>query len=202
MNEYVHSQRPKSINAVIHHALVASQINFHDDPKPSQGKITNEQKGKGTSTSNASNAQSMKKKKTPDRGYKGKARLTPEQMDQYRRENKCYKCGETGHVSRVCPTKKPTNGTPKASMVEVFKEEGSSKGAKLSYLWGKVREHDALILFDPGATHNFISQELALRLGIHDFEMGEGCWIPGMDERMHDPKRLESSGFSTQPHKE
>ena len=38
---------------------------------------------------------------------------------------------------------------------------------------GKVREHDALILFDPGSTHNFISHELATKLGIHDFEMGE-----------------------------
>ena len=33
--------------------------------------------------------------------------------------------------------------------------------------------HDALILFDPGSTHNFISHELALKLGIHEFEMGD-----------------------------
>ena len=111
MNKYVHSQRPKSINAVIHHALVASQINFHDDPKLSQGKITIEQKGKGTPMSNASNAQSVKKKKTPDRGYKGKARLTLEQKDQYRKENKCFKCGEKSHVSHLFPTKKQGNGT-------------------------------------------------------------------------------------------
>ena len=132
-----------------------------------------EQKGKGGQKPNASKAQSMKKTKNQKRGYKGKARLTSKQMEQYRKENKCYKCGETGHVSCVCPTKKPQNGTPKASTVEVLEEEGSSKGALLSYLWGKVREHDALILFVLGSTHNFISQELALKLGIHDFEMGE-----------------------------
>ena len=100
-------------------------------------------------------------------------------MEQYCKENKCYKCGQTRHVSRVCPTKKPQNGAPKAFIVEVFKEEGSSKGALLSYLWGKVREHDALILFDPRSTHNFISQELALKLGIHDFEMRERIPIDG-----------------------
>ena len=121
----------------------------------------------------------MKKTKNQERGYKGKAQLTLEQMEQYRKKNKCYKCSETGHVSRVCPTKKPQNGTPKASTVEVFKEEGSSKGALLSYLWGKVCEHDALILFDPRSTHNFISQELALKLGIHDFEMREGIPADG-----------------------
>ena len=38
---------------------------------------------------------------------------------------------------------------------------------------GKVRDHDALILFDPSSTHNFISTELATKLGIHDCEMGE-----------------------------
>ena len=67
---------------------------------------------------------------------------------------------------RVCPKKKQRNGPPKDSLVEVLKEEGNSKSANLSYAWGKVRELDALILFDPIYTHNFISHELALKLGI------------------------------------
>ena len=54
-----------------------------------------------------------------------------------------------------------------------MKEEGNPKGAHLSYVWGKVRELDAFILFDPGSTHNFISHDLALKLGIHDFETGD-----------------------------
>jgi len=57
--------------------------------------------------------------------------------------------------------------------VEILEEESHYKGAPLSYAWGKVREHDALILFDPGSTHNFISVDLATKLGIHDFEMGD-----------------------------
>ena len=177
----MHSQRPKFINAVIHHALIASQINFHETTKSSQGKATSEQKGKGAQAPNASNAPTLKKKpKNKERGYKGKPRLTLKQMEQYHKDNKCYKCGESGHVSRVYPTKKPQNGTPKASTIEVLKEEGNSKGAHLSYAWwGKVREHDALILFDPGSTHNFISQELALKLGIHEFEMGDRIQVDG-----------------------
>ena len=83
-------------------------------------------------------------------------------MEQYHKENKCFKCNETGHVSHVCPTKKQQNETPKALAFEVLKEEGNSKGAKLSYAWGKIQEYDALILFDTGSTHNFISHELAL----------------------------------------
>ncbi|MCO5586141.1 hypothetical protein L7F22_040081 [Adiantum nelumboides] len=47
------------------------------------------------------------------------------------------------------------------------------------YAWGKVREHDAFILFDPGSTHNFISLELAAKLGIQEFEMGDAMKADG-----------------------
>ena len=40
------------------------------------------------------------------------------------------------------------------------------------HAWGKVRDQDCLILFDPGSNRNFISQELASKLGIHAHEMG------------------------------
>ena len=39
-------------------------------------------------------------------------------------------------------------------------------------MWGKVRDQSAFILLDPGSTHNFISVELAQRLGIQIEEMG------------------------------
>ena len=39
--------------------------------------------------------------------------------------------------------------------------------------WGKIRDQDAFILFDPGANnHNFISIELAQRLGITMEDLG------------------------------
>ena len=81
--------------------------------------------------------------------------------------------GEQGHVSHVCPKRSERNEPPRSTMVEPLKEEGHYKGSPLSYAWEKVREHDALILYDPGSTHNFISTELATKLGIHDFEMGD-----------------------------
>ena len=77
------------------------------------------------------------------------------------------------------PTKKQPNGTPKASTLEVLKEEENSKGSHFSYAWGKVHEHDTLILFYLGSTHNFISHELALKLGIHEFEMGDCIQVDG-----------------------
>ena len=58
-------------------------------------------------------------------------------------------------------------------MMETLKEDGHCKRLQLSYACTKVKEHDALILFDPGSTHNFISTKLATKLVSHDFEMGE-----------------------------
>ena len=54
MNEHVNSQRPQSIAVVIHHTIVALQINFQGGKKPSQGKDIGEQKGKGAPAPNAS----------------------------------------------------------------------------------------------------------------------------------------------------
>ncbi|MCO5588963.1 hypothetical protein L7F22_042927 [Adiantum nelumboides] len=64
-------------------------------------------------------------------------------------------------------------------MVEAPKEDVHCKGSPLFYAWGKVREHDALILFDPGSTHKFISLELATKLGVQDFEMGDAMKADG-----------------------
>ncbi|MCO5594918.1 hypothetical protein L7F22_048953 [Adiantum nelumboides] len=111
--------------------------------------------------------------------YKGKNRLTPEELEHYRKDNRCFKCGEQGHSYRDCPQRNARNEQPRASIIEVPKEDVHCKGSPLSYAWGKVREHDAFILFDPGSTHNFISLELAAKLGIQEFEMGDAMKADG-----------------------
>ena len=65
-------------------------------------------------------------------------------------------------------------------MVEALKGKGHCcKGSLLSYAWGNVREHITLILFDFESTHNFISNKLATKLGVHDFEMGKVVKMDG-----------------------
>ncbi|MCO5588013.1 hypothetical protein L7F22_041967 [Adiantum nelumboides] len=176
MNEYVNSQRPRSISVVIHHTMVAARINFQQGAKrnlkPMEAKEKQEYKGKNFSQ-NSSKGNSNNNKAKVKGVFKGKNRLTPEELERYRKENKCFKCGEQGHSYRSCPQRNPRNEQPRASMVEAPKEEVHCKGSPLSYAWGKVREHDAFILFDPGSTHNFISLELATKLGVQDFEMGD-----------------------------
>ncbi|MCO5554855.1 hypothetical protein L7F22_008391 [Adiantum nelumboides] len=125
-------------------------------------------------TSNSSN------NKAKEKGvYKGKNRLTPEELERYRKDNRRFKCGEQGHTYRACPQRNARNEQPRASIIEAPKEDVHCKGSPLSYAWGKLREHDAFILFDPGSTHNFISHELAAKLGIQEFEMGDAMKADG-----------------------
>ncbi|MCO5563266.1 hypothetical protein L7F22_016903 [Adiantum nelumboides] len=176
LNEYVNSQRLKTILVVIHHTMVAARINFQQGAKrnlkPMETKEKHEHKGKNqfqnSSKGNFSN------NKAKEKGvYKGKNRLTPEELECYCKDNRCFKCGEQGHSYQTCPQRNARNEQPRASIIEASKENVHCKGSPLSYAWGKVREHDAFILFDPGSTHNFISHELAAKLGIQEFEMGD-----------------------------
>ncbi|MCO5600634.1 hypothetical protein L7F22_054749 [Adiantum nelumboides] len=182
MNEYVNSQRPKTISAVIHHTMVAAKINFQQGAKrnlkPMEIKEKHEHKGKNQ-PQNSSKGNSSNNKAKEKGVYKGKNRLTPEELERYRKDNRCFKCGEQGHAYRTCPQRNARNEQPRASIIEAPKEDVHCKGSPLSYAWGKVREHDAFILFDPGSTHNFISHELATKLGIQDFEMGDAMKADG-----------------------
>ncbi|WP_206738552.1 hypothetical protein, partial [Klebsiella pneumoniae] len=64
--------------------------------------------------------------------------------------HKCFKCGKQGHAIVLAPRKMfVMKSTPRASTIEAPKEDAHCKGSSLSYAWGKVREHDAFILFDP-----------------------------------------------------
>ncbi|MCO5605414.1 hypothetical protein L7F22_059598 [Adiantum nelumboides] len=182
MNEYVNSQRPKTISAVMHHTMVAARINFQQGAKrnlkPMEIKEKHEHKGKNQ-LQNSSKGNSSNNKAKEKGVYKGKNRLTPEELERYRRDNRCFKCGEQGHAYQACPQRNARNEQPRASIIEAPKEDVHCKGSPLSYAWGKVREHDAFILFDPGSNHNFISHELAAKLGIQEVEMGDAMKADG-----------------------
>ncbi|MCO5579076.1 hypothetical protein L7F22_032928 [Adiantum nelumboides] len=82
MNEYVNSQRPRSISAVIHHTMVSARINFQQGAKrnlkPMEAKDKQEFKGKNFSqnsfkdNSNNNNDKAKEKKE-----FKGKNKLSP-----------------------------------------------------------------------------------------------------------------------------
>ncbi|MCO5587665.1 hypothetical protein L7F22_041616 [Adiantum nelumboides] len=92
MNEYVNSQRPKTISAVIHHTMVAARINFQQGAKrnlkPMEIKEKHEHKGKNQ-PQNSSKGNSSNNKAKEKGDYKEKNRLTPEELECYRKDNRC-----------------------------------------------------------------------------------------------------------------
>ncbi|MCO5582351.1 hypothetical protein L7F22_036245 [Adiantum nelumboides] len=68
----------------------------------------------------------------------------------------------------------------------VQKAEDNTVKLQNTKAWGKVRDQEVLVFFDPGARATFISPELASKLGIRAEEMGmtgeAGLACPGHSE--------------------
>ena len=62
-------------------------------------------KGKGINLPNASKTQDAKKDKPNEKGYKGRSKLSPVQMEQHQKEGKCFKDGDHGNMSHEYPKK-------------------------------------------------------------------------------------------------
>ncbi|MCO5547062.1 hypothetical protein L7F22_000503 [Adiantum nelumboides] len=62
---------------------------------------------------------------------------------------------------------------PSAGLVpDLVGDQQNVDATELCRAWGKVRDQEVLVFFDPGARANFISSELASKLGIRAEEMG------------------------------
>ena len=144
VSEYVNSQRPKTISAVIHHTIFASRIHFQQGGK--KNGLSIEVKDNGQSKRKASlKANASKTPTAKEKGFKGKARLSQEGMEWYKNKKNCFNCGQEGHVSRVCPKRNERNDNPRVIAVQTLKEDDHSKGSPLLYARIKIRYHDDLI---------------------------------------------------------
>ncbi|MCO5581018.1 hypothetical protein L7F22_034894 [Adiantum nelumboides] len=180
MNEYIGSQRPKTISAVIHHTMVAARINFQQGAKrnlkPMEVNEKHEPKGKNHPL-NSSKGNSRNNKAKEKAVYKGKNRLTPKELDRCHKDNRCFKCGEQGHSYRTCPPRNARNEQPRASIIEAPKEDVHCKGSPLSYAWGTVAKGTAISLEEWVHEKNiFISLRRIKFFGKHLIQKSFAIW--------------------------
>ena len=81
MGDYMNSQRPISIFAVIQNSIVACQTYSQGEKKPSKGKEEDDSNWKGTKPPNASKTQDAKKEKSKDMGFRGRFKLSLKEME-------------------------------------------------------------------------------------------------------------------------
>ena len=95
--------------------MIALKLNFKLGDmkgfKAGGAKETRESKGKPQANNQNSNTahnnnNNNKANKSKEKGYRGKSQLMEAQREWYRKDNKCFKCWEQGHVSHVCPRTK------------------------------------------------------------------------------------------------
>ena len=102
--------------------------------------------------------------------YKGQNKLSTEELEAYKKEGKCFRCGKMGHTYKTCLQRRAPKDPPQVS--SILCDSKSPKANALCHVWGKIWDQNAFILMDLGTTHNLISRELAQKLGIKTEEMG------------------------------
>ena len=84
------------------------------------------------------------------------------------------KCPDRPSTSRGTGAEK-SQGPPKTAVgriLDILSSNANPAARELLMMWGKIRDQPALILFDLGATYNFISHDLAMKLGKKAKELG------------------------------
>ncbi|MCO5564994.1 hypothetical protein L7F22_018664 [Adiantum nelumboides] len=86
--------------------------------------------------------------------------------------------GSLDHVQKPVKAQAQCKEAPQATKI-LYPTKEVKEASQLCFAWGKVRDTNSLILFDPGSAHNFISVELVQKLAIQTEEMGTALKASG-----------------------
>jgi hypothetical protein len=115
------------------------------------------------------------------------------QFNQGNNNNRCFNCGSSSHFIKNCPqprksfqgqTSNPSSkGKGKKQVVQVRQGRVNfttlsklPEGAPIMTGTFTIHHQPAVILFDSGATHNFISLKFGIKIGL-DFHPTKGAYM-------------------------
>jgi hypothetical protein len=152
MRKWLYLQAPATYaaarSAMITYGIAHDMLRVDQGKKPQHGSLNNHSSKKDP---NAMDVDAMEMEGETNIRF---TKLSPSQMEEYKREGRCFSCREKGHMSRQCPNKrnkgkrpqgngdwKKKKGNPSRNIrvaeadeeeAEEDKGEGSSKGDDIS----------------------------------------------------------------------
>ncbi|HEY2087180.1 MAG TPA: hypothetical protein VGH54_14320, partial [Mycobacterium sp.] len=87
--------------------LAHDRIDADNGKRPRYGTAGNDNYGRQQRDPNAMDVDAMNFEEEATIRF---TKLSPAQLDEYKKQGKCFNCGQKGHMSRMCPTKKKGNG--------------------------------------------------------------------------------------------
>ena len=98
-------------------------------------------------------------------------KLTPQQKESYKKDGKCFKCGNKTHTFYECSLNNKEKTKPKVNEINVETQNIETNCAlnnqhDLFRVSGLLQNELALFLFDDASTHNIIDRKLAHKLKL------------------------------------
>jgi hypothetical protein len=107
----------------------------------------------------------------------------------------CFNYNEVGHYSKDCPKSKSGSGSSKVLAFNATLAQPECN--RLIFLKGKIAKRDILCLLDTGASHNFITREIAKKMKLHLEELKAPIEVHFADAVPH-PITLQTKGVPLQ----
>ena len=163
-----------TLRRMIESAMVAEELHTKGQPRKQEISTYRAKRKAIHEASKAENAEKNSKQHM-NKSDSNKKRKKNGKKPSNKEQGKCFKCGSKDHIKRDCPQGAKKDEVPPTSNAIPDVQGNTTREPRVRNLfksWGKLEDQNALFLFDPGSTDNFISLEMADALKLKMEQMG------------------------------